>query len=326
VGRGRRPPGWPLLSSESIRRLARRCPLDDLSHTGSTAPGDAKTGTGGSAKPGSGFPPPSPPGGPPGLRQQIGATRAALVALARAHVELAKAEFGDIIDEVKRMAVAAGIAFGALLFIGLLVPVGGTLFLGEWLFGSIGWGVLLGTELAIAVAIVAVASVIGVTRQDVTRAFGAAVVTGVVVGLVLGLDLTNTAWTRLGENVAQGIPESTRPLAVAAVVLAAIGGLIGFILGARGGAGGAIAGLFGGAVVGAILGAVSALAWGPRAGAAAGVAVGLAVWPIVVGLSLARTGVDVEGIKSRLWPTETIQTTRETIEWVRAQTPLGPKS
>jgi hypothetical protein len=189
-----------------------------------------------------------------------------------------------------------------------------------------GWGVLLGTELAIAVAVVAVTAVIGVRRDEVLRAFAVALITGVVVGLVLGLDLTNTAWSRLGEAAAPGIPESTRPLAVAVVGLAAVGGLIGLLLGARAGVGGAIGGLFGGAILGAILGSLSALAWGPRAGAAAGVAVGLGLWPALVGLALARTGVDADAIKSRFWPSQTIETTRETIAWLREQTPLGPKS
>ena len=54
--------------------------------------------------------------------------------------------------------------------------------------------------------------------------------------------------------------------------------------------------------------------------------VGLVAWPIVAGYGVARTGIDTEALKARFTPTQTIETTKETIEWVRARTPLGPKS
>ena len=80
----------------------------------------------------------------PGLGEQLGATKGSAKRLLDAHVELAKAEFADIGDEIKRVAVFAGIAIGAAIFAGLLLGVGLPLFFGEWIFGSIGWGILLG--------------------------------------------------------------------------------------------------------------------------------------------------------------------------------------
>jgi len=56
------------------------------------------------------------------------------------------------------------------------------------------------------------------------------------------------------------------------------------------------------------------------------VTVGLIAWPSTMGASLARTGVDTDALKQRFWPAATIDTTKETIEWVRARTPLGPRS
>ena len=106
-------------------------------------------------------PPASPPssepaaGEPPGVRAQIGATIEAGRRLFRAHVDLAKTELGEIVGEVKRMVALGALALGALLMVALLLAIGGMLFLGEWLFGSIGWGVLLGTLLLIDVAAVA---------------------------------------------------------------------------------------------------------------------------------------------------------------------------
>jgi hypothetical protein len=247
--------------------------------------------------------------------------------LVKAHVGLAKAEFGEIVGEIKRLAVAAGIAFGLLLFAGILVPVGGMLFLGEWLFGSIGWGVLLGTELCVALALTAILAVLGATRRQVLGSFLIALILGILVGVVLGLDLTNQGWSRLGDSVLPGIEPGVRPLLTAAAVLAALIAIVGFIAGIRaGGLGGAIGGLIGGAIVGAIVGAFTAIRWGPQAGAAAGVAIALIVWPVALAMSVMRKGIDFDAIKDRLLPNETIATTRETIEWVRKQTPLGRKS
>jgi len=63
-------------------------------------------------------------GEPPGLREQLGATRDAAMGLVRAHLELARAELSEIADEVKRVALLGGIAAGLLLFLGVFLPVG----------------------------------------------------------------------------------------------------------------------------------------------------------------------------------------------------------
>jgi hypothetical protein len=39
-----------------------------------------------------------------------------------------------------------------------------------------------------------------------------------------------------------------------------------------------------------------------------------------------RNGFDTKQLRDRFVPDVTIETTKETIEWVRAQMPLGPKS
>jgi hypothetical protein len=61
-------------------------------------------------------------------------------------------------------------------------------------------------------------------------------------------------------------------------------------------------------------------------GAAIGLTVTLMIWPIAMSIGVARRGVDGEALKNRFWPDETIETTKETIEWVRERTPLGPRS
>jgi len=55
-------------------------------------------------------PPPEPEA--PGLFEQIKATRDAAKQLVKSHVELAKAEFADITDAIKRAAILVGVAMG----------------------------------------------------------------------------------------------------------------------------------------------------------------------------------------------------------------------
>jgi hypothetical protein len=275
--------------------------------------------------------PTSSPGGasdPPSLREQIAAVIAAARRLLTAHIELGKAEAGEIMGEVGRAAILGGLALGLLLVAGMLLPIGLFLFLGEWLFGSIGWGVLLGFFLLIDIALVAALVALGISGGRIGRAFLVAVVFGVIVGIVLGLDLTNRGWTLAAESILPAMDPANRPLALAAAALAIIGGLLGLIGGIRsgGGAGGAIRGLIAGAIVGALLGVLTAIALGPRVGAAVGVLTTLIAWPAMVGLDVSRAGVDTDALKARFYPSQTIETTKETIEWVRQRTPLGPKS
>ncbi len=265
-------------------------------------------------------------GDPPGLRAQIGATFTAVKRLLRAHVDLAKTEAGEIVGEVKRMAALAGVAIGVLVLAAFLLAIGGLLFLGEWLFGSIGWGVLLGTVLLVDIAIMALLLALDVKGGRVTSSFLLAAVVGAVVGVVLALNLTNRGWTALGDSVAAAYDPSTRTVLIALGVSAAVLGLLGFIAGLRNGLGGAIGGLIAGAVVGVLIGGLTVLAIPANVGAAIGVLVALVVWPLLAGRSLLATGVDGDAMMKRFTPSQTIELTKETIEWVRARTPLAPKS
>ena len=270
---------------------------------------------------GSGFAGPEPA---PGLGEQIGATKDSAKRLLDAHVELAKAEIADIGDSVKRAAAFGGIAIGAGIFAGLLVGIGVPLWLGEWLFGSIGWGILLGVLLlgALAVAAIALALAPSVNGR-IGRSFLIAAVIGVVVGEIFGLDVTNRGWTLLADNVAANLAPDSRPLIVAVVALAVIGAVIGLVLGlARGLGAGSIGTLVGGGVLGAALGALTAAAPGLRVGAAIGVAAGLIAWIALMGASLAAGGFDSDKLKERFWPSRTIEVTKETIEWARERMPL----
>ena len=84
----------------------------------------------------------------PGFGEAIGGVRAAFMRMVDAHLALLRAELAVVGREI---AIIAGLGFAALtlaLLTLVLVYVGTFLFLGEWLFGSMGWGILHGTLLA----------------------------------------------------------------------------------------------------------------------------------------------------------------------------------
>jgi len=262
----------------------------------------------------------------PGLRAQLGVTIEAVKRLISAHVDLAKAEIGEIVDEVKRMVALIAAAIGVIVVAALLLLVGLLMFLGELLFGSIGWGVLLGTLLLVDLALVAILFALDVKGGRLASSFVLAVVVGIVVGVLLALNLTNRGWTALGDAVAAYYDPSTRTVLLALGASAAVVGVLGFLAAVRNGFGAAIVGLLVGALVGALIGGLTVINIPATAGAAAGVLVTLIAWPILAGRDVMQTGIDGEAMMKKFTPEETIGLTKETIEWVRARMPLVPKS
>lgn len=263
---------------------------------------------------------------PPGLRQQLVATIDAAKRLIRAHVALARAEASEIVDEVKRLV---GLALGALalaFLAGLLLFIGGILFLGEWLFGSIGWGVLLGGLLLLDLCLVLALLAIGIPGARLGRDVVVALVLWIVAGLILGFDLAHRGWSSLGDQVLPTVDPAWRATVTAVVVLAVIGAIVGFVARIRSGGGAAIGAAFGVAILGIILGLITAASIAPQVGAALGVLAGLIAWPILSGFTAARSGIDGEALKAKFTPDQSIEQAKETIEWVRARVPLAPKS
>jgi hypothetical protein len=261
----------------------------------------------------------------PGLGEQIGRTRSSAVRLARAHVGLARAELGEIVDNAKRLAAFVGIAIGLVLFASLVASIGSILWLGEWWFGSIGWGALLGTELLVALAVSLVMIGLGTGAGGQVRAFVVGAIVATVIGVLLALNLPNRAWAGLADALGLSVAPEWRVLALAVPIPAIVLGVLGLVAGLLARAGARTIGfIVVGAIVGALLGALSAITFSPEVAAAIGIAVGLAVW-IALGATEARK-ISMDELKSRFYPDETIDTTKETIEWVRERTPLGPRS
>ena len=294
-------------SSDPIRPEPEHRPLDDPK----TTPPSRRPG--GARKP------------PPSLRAQIGATRDALQGLVLAHIDLAKAELAAVAGEIARAALLAAIAIVVIVLAALLAILGTSLFLGEWLLGSMGWGVLLGFLAFIGMAMAATLLAVGVPIGRVGRALLIAAVVGILTGFTLGLDLLHRLFAAVGESVGLAVEPAFRPLVVGVIV----GGLVAFVVGLgaavsmTANSGGRFVALAGSVVVGIVLGAFSAITYGPQVGAALGIAIGFLTWIAVMGVNVARAGIDVDAFRTRFYPAQTIETSKETVEWLQKRMPPG---
>jgi len=212
-----------------------------------------------------------------------------------------------------------------LLFAGLLAIIGGTLFLAEWLLGSTGWGVLDGILLAAGIAVAAVVLAVGVPGGRVVRWLLVAVVVALAVGGALGLELPNQLFKSVGESAGLSVEAGIRPLIAGLLVGALLGLVLGIVLAAIAAVSGRgrLATIIALIVVGALLGAFSAITFGPQVGAAVGISVGYLTWIALMGVDLARNGVDAEALKNRFYPKTTIETSKETLEWLQKRMPPG---
>jgi hypothetical protein len=268
--------------------------------------------------------PPEPKPKPPGLRAQLRSTRDAALGLALAHVELAKAEAAAIGAEIAKVAAYVGIAIAVVLLAIILLVVGSSLFFGEWLLGSMGWGVLHGVLLLIAIAVGCSLATVGVSGTRLGRSVLAGIAVGVLIALILVFALPNRLYASIGEAVLPAVEPGVRPLVVGVAIWTIIGLVGGLIVALRLDEwGGRIGALLGGAAIGVIIGAVTAVDTGPQVGVGIGIAVG---YLTLIGLMIAdisRTGVDVEALQARFIPTRTIETSKETLEWLQSKMPPG---
>ena len=245
--------------------------------------------------------------------------------LVTTHVDLARAELSEIAERAKVAALLVAIAVAILLFMAILASVGTTLFIGEWLFGSVGWGVVHGTLFCVALVVALLLAALEIPRRELAASLVGALGLGIMVAVVLGLAWPNQLFARVGDSLIPGVDAGVRPLVAGLGLGALVIGVLGFLAGARlGGASGAVGGLVGGAVVGALIGAFLAISFSLRVGIALGICATFIAWPALAATALRSYDWGV--VKARYWPGTTIETTKETIEWVRARKPLGRKS
>jgi len=268
---------------------------------------------------------PDPPAGgtsgrPPGLREQARRTVGAGRRLATAHVDLAKAELAVIVDDAKQVAIRVGLALALVAYVGLLVPVGMALFLGEWIFGSMGWGILHGALFSIATAVALVLGALRVSRAYIAGTLLVAIVIGIAVGTILGLAWPNAAYAAIGQSMASPVDAGIRPLVVGLALWGTVFALLGILGGARaGGVGGAIGGFVGGAVAGALFGAFTAISFSLQVGVALGVLVTLVAWPVLAALALRN--YKWEDLKRRFTPSASMAAAEETMAFVKSRLP-----
>lgn len=235
-------------------------------------------------------------------------------------MDLAKAELAVIVEDAKHVAVQVGVALALLLYVGLLVPVGMALFMGEWLFGSMGWGILHGTLCSIATAVVLILGALRVSPRYLAGTLLVSVLAGIAVGMVLGLAVPNAAYAAIGTSLVPGVDAGVRPLIVGMALWAVVLGLLGILAGVRvGGSGGAVGGLVAGALLGALAGAFTAISFSPQVGAALGVTTTLVAWPVMAAVALR--GYDPGELKRRFMPQASIDAARETMDFVQERLP-----
>jgi hypothetical protein len=247
------------------------------------------------------------------------------LALVVAHVDLAKAEASAIGGEIGRAVAAGALAFLLVVFAVFLVVIGISLSLGLWIFGSMGWGVIHGVELFLSLALAIVLVALGIAPRRIIGALAVAIVTGIVVGVVLGLDLLNQLYAAIGDASDLAVGTDVRPLVVGVLLVGALGLVVGLVVAFRmsGETGGRFVAIAGMTVLGVVLGAFTAITFSAQVGAAIGVTVGYIAWIALMAIDVSRTGIDAETLKARFTPVQTMETSKETLEWLQKRMPPG---
>jgi hypothetical protein len=246
--------------------------------------------------------------------------RAAFMRMVDAHLALLRAELAVVGREI---AIIAGLGMAALtlaLLTLVLVYVGTFLFLGEWLFGSMGWGILHGTLLAGALIAAVVLNLAGAWMGAYGRGFLIGLLTAILLSLLFASNVLRSGAVGVGEAVEDAVPlhPNLLPTLAGLVIGAAILALVALAAAWRTTwrRQAVVAGLVLGALFGAILG--SAIFDNPGA-VAIGVTVGLLVWILAaIGLA-ARRGFDPEARYARLVPRESIDSIERTREFLVRQ-------
>ena len=79
----------------------------------------------------------------------------------------------------------------------------------------------------------------------------------------------------------------------------------------------------GGIVFGVLVGALTSITYGPQVGTGIGITIGYLTWAGLMAVDIQRTGIDMEALKARFIPNQTIDTSKETLEWLKERMPRG---
>jgi hypothetical protein len=228
--------------------------------------------------------------------------------------------------QIARAAGLVGCAIALVALIGLLLFLGGALFLAEWILGSMGWGIVHGLFLFSGLALAMVVLALGHSARRVFGWFALALLLGIGIAVILALDLLNQLYAALGDALIPGVDPAYRTVLAGAATGAVVVGILSIIPAAltRGAASFVI--VFAGLVGGAALGAFTAITFGWRTGLGTGLTVAYLLWIAFLVADLFRVGIDDEALKNRFYPHQTIETTKETLEWLKQRMPRGNAS
>ena len=251
------------------------------------------------------------------LLEEFGHTRQSFMALIRAHVDLFKAEINDIAKQLGTMAGLAGAALAFGLIVANMLYVGGFLFLGEWLFGSIGWGLAHGLLFGIGVIVALLLAFLGAEAMSTVLSFIGAMIVTFVVALLTGSNIGYDLSAQTATNLAQPFGA---PGVVALIAGAIFGAVLFTLLMARvGGRKGAIGGFFLGAILGALVGwLIAGAPWTLPPALGFAITIGLISWPIL-NFIFAWPGINLEERFGNLAPRQSMEAVTETRTWLEEQ-------
>ncbi len=263
----------------------------------------------------------------PGVTEAIGGVRAAFMRMIDAHIALLRAE---LTVTGKALGIIVGLALAAFIIAvltGILLYVGSFLFLGQWLFGSMGWGIIHGTLLG--------ACLIGFVAIDLAGGKVRRYAMGAVVGLVVTVVLSLLLITNVGNESAEWaarlfgdqVPAEDLPvgsewvptligLIIGALTLAGLAAIAGWRAKLRGNrlGGAVLAAAAAGGFVGAIYASTRYDA--PDGVVGMAIAIGLITWIVVGALLAKRAGFDTEARYANLIPQASIDSFSETKDFL----------
>ncbi len=259
-------------------------------------------GTGGGKPPGQGAR--SAAGGDeaPGLKAAFGRTRASAQQLVSAHVDLLKAELEAAMREVAIIAGLAALALVLALLMLILVWVGTWLFLGEWLFGSMGWGILHGVLFTIALIVPIGLNLAGGSVGAWVRAFVISLVVAIALSVLFASNVLRNSAVWLGEQLQPSL--SFMPSALPTLGAAVIGALVfAILLLVLLRTGNLLVRVVGGLVLGFVLGAIfGSVTFDTKGAIAVALTVALIAWITLAALLAVRRGIDSKARYEKLIP------------------------
>lgn len=264
------------------------------------------------------------------MGEAIGGVRAAFMRMLTAHLALLRAELAVAGKELGLIVALGAAALFVAILMAILLYVGAFLFLGEFLFGSMGWGIIHGTLLAIAVIGYAAVNLAGGDPWRYGWGLAIGVATTIVLALLLLTNVGNESGEWFKRWLVDGFETERLPFGDEWLVLLsglAIGAIAGLVAGLLVAWRAKLSGRERVAAIGGLVfvGAVAMAFYLPTRYAAPdgvlglAIMVGLLTW-IISGLALAAVkGFDPQARYANLLPRESWQAFQDSKEFAAAE-------